>query len=553
MARDSGIFLFGERIVGGDYVKCDAAFILGITIELDPKARINSKKQHSVIGGMLPLMRIFYKWMGMGKICSEIKKRGRFRYDFESIMSMLCFRRILCPDSKLSTLQSGRSFIEPAKASIEDVYLALGVMARESNYIQNEIYHNTQAVEKRNTGVVYYDSSNYYFEIEKDDKDRIGRDGSVRLGLRKYGHSKENRPNPIVQCGLFMDADGMPLAFCVNPGNTPETQTIIPLEENLANDFDLSDFVCCTDGGLGAKDVRKYNKTEGRHYITVQSIKDKKCEAQIQQWALEDSNWHIPGLDGTYTIAEAAAELGETRFPETRLYKDRWFILSDGTEEHIIVTYSQKYADYQKATRNEQVARAIKKIERGQSTTPKSPNDCRRFITTIHTAPGGELAEKSISVIDQEKVDKESRFDGFYALATSLDDDALSILKASSFRNEIEALFRVTKTDLSLRPIYLQRSERILGHFIVCFIALLMIKSLQKEIARQSGSQISVENIISELRTLNYTFREGIGYVPKFDPSPLKDIFNAITGQVLDAEVIPNKTMRHTLRKLSEG
>lgn len=517
-----------------------------VKVELDPAARVSARKQHPVTGGMIPLMRPFFQWMGIGRICKDIKARHRFKFDFEGIMEALCFGRVLCPDSKVATLESSKSFVTGTDASIEDVYLALSVMAKESTFIQKELYRNTQKAGKRNTGIIYYDCTNYYFEIEKDDSDSYdAKAGAVELGLRKYGHSKEHRPNPIVQCGLFMDADGMPLAFCINPGNTPETQTIIPLEETLADHFDLDTFVCCTDGGLGSREVRKYNKTEGRHYITVQSLKDRKVDPLIQKWALEDGGWRIPGVEGTFTLGQAAERLGGDAFREARLYKDRWFVLADGEEEHIVVTYSKKYADYQKATRLQQVARAARKIERGQSTAPKSPNDCRRFISTVAVTADGELAKKTASVIDQGKIDSEARFDGLHALATSLEGDPLDIIKASSYRAEIESLFRITKTDLSLRPIYLQRKDRIIGHFIVCFIALLMVRRLQKEL----GGEHSVEKIISELREMRYIYREGAGYIPTFSPSPLKDKFNKLTDSCLDAEIITNKTMRTILKK----
>jgi transposase len=480
------------------------------------------------------------------------------------------------------------------------------VLSAESDFIQKEIYNSTMQTEKRNTGIIYYDCSNYYFEIESQDCDIVNKKGAIEYGLRKYGHSKENRPNPIVQLGLFMDADGMPLAFCINPGNTPETQTIVPLEEKLANNFKLSDFVCCTDGGLGSRDVRKYNTTEGRHYITVQSLKDKKCDPNVQKWALQDGNWHIPGYKGEYTLAEAAKLLGD-KFRGTTLHKDQYYKVGKGNmqlEEHYIVTYSQKYADYQRQTRQEQIARAQTKIDRGESTRPKSPNDCRRFIATTHATKDGEVAEFTDSVIDQNKVADEARFDGLYALATSLDDTPTAVLRANHFRYEIEALFRITKTNLELRPIYLQRKDRITGHFIVCFIALLMIKKLQKQlkeplqkqlkdhidelrrqqtkhntnepqsqqakdnmnelqsqelddpIIKQLKEQIesySVENIIDQLRSIKYLLLEAQGYIPTFDRTDMLDNMQYTIKQRIDREIISKPAMRALVRELAKG
>jgi transposase len=522
-----------------------------VKIELNPALSIKKGHQRNIHGGMLPLMPIYYQWLGLDKICKEITARHSFKFDLSEILQMLVYGRILCPDSKLSTLQQSASFIKVPKVSLDDVYRSLSVLSAESDYIQKEIYASTMRKEKRNTGVIYYDCTNYYFEIEKPDKDKVNADGSIEFGLRKYGHSKENRPNPIVQLGMFMDADGMPLAFCINPGNTPETQTIVPLEEKLANNFNLSDFVCCTDGGLGSRDVRKYNKSEGRHYISVQSLKDKKCDPNVQKWALQDGNWHIPGYDGEYTLEEAANILGE-KFYDTTLYKDQWYIVGKGDKElseHFIVTYSKKYANYQLQTRQEQVYRAQTKIDRGESARPKSPNDCRRFITTTHATHDGEIAELSNSAIDENKVADEARFDGLYALATSLDDTPSAILRANHFRYEIEALFRVTKTDLELRPIYLQRKDRITGHFIVCFIALLMIKRLQKQL----GSIYSIEQIISQLKSLKYLLIEAHGYIPSFDRTEMLDGLQYAMGKRIDREIISKPAMRALVRELSQG
>jgi transposase len=522
-----------------------------VTIELNPALSIKKGHRRSVHGGMLPLMPIYHQWLGLDRICKEISARHSFKFDLSEVLQMLVYGRILCPDSKLSTLQQAASFVKAPKVSLDDVYRSLSVLSAESDFIQKEIYSSTMQKEKRNTGVIYYDCTNYYFEIEEADRDRVKDDGTVELGLRKYGHSKENRPNPIVQLGMFMDADGMPLAFCINPGNTAETQTIVPLEEKLANDFNLSDFVCCTDGGLGSREVRKYNTGEGRHYITVQSLKDKKCDPNVQKWALQDGNWQIPGQEGEYTLEEASAILGD-KFYDTTLYKDRWYIVGKGDKElseHYIVTYSQKYADYQHRTRQEQISRAQAKINRGESSRPKSPNDCRRFIATTHATEDGEIAQYKSSTIDQSRVDDESRFDGLYALATSLDDTPGAILRANHFRYEIEALFRVTKTDLELRPIYLQRRDRITGHFITCFIALLMIKRLQKLL----GNRYSVEQIISQLKSLTYLLFEAHGYVPAFDRTDLLDDIQNTMPQRIDREVITKPAMRALVRQLSQS
>lgn len=512
-----------------------------VSIRLSPARRIQPDKKRLYHAGDLFLQPYLHR-LGIGEICKEIGTRGKYKFNLEDIMAKLVYGRILFPDSKLSTWQSAQSFIEHPEFELEDIYRALSVMSRESDFIQAQLYRNSMAAKPRNTRVIYYDCSNYYFEIESDDD------------FRKYGHSKEHRPNPIVQLGMFMDADGLPLAFCVNPGNTPETQTMRPLEEKLADNFPLSDFVACTDGGLGSVDNRMYNMTEGRDYITVLSL--KKMRPHLQDWATDpDAEWHTKGSDEGFTLEKAAETFGE-RFTDMVFYRDRWtketYRGSDGKirelEEHLVVTYSHKYALYQRKTRAEQIARAQSKIDRGESIRPKSPNDCRRLIRTVSATADGEPARQSISEIDWDKVYAEERFDGFYAYGTSLDDHPLEILKANSFRGEIEALFRVTKTNLDLRPIYLSRKDRIIGHFIVCFMALLILKQLQQALPQHH----SVDCLCDTLRSIKLLYHDAYGYEPAFDRTQLTDELQLNANILIDTEIIPKPAMRKILKQIKE-
>lgn len=520
-----------------------------VTVRLDPGVRIRRGESRRLRGGVLPLMVPVYGYMGLGRICDDIKSRRHFGFDLSAIACTLVFGRVLDPDSKLATFGRSKDYPGRKDFRLESVYRALSVLAEESDFVQKEVYANTVGVSPRNTTVIYYDCTNYYFEIEEDDPDRIGKDGTPELGLRKYGHSKENRPNPIVQVGMFMDGDGMPLAFCVNPGNTPETQTIVPLEKKLDSDFNLSEFVCCTDGGLGSAAMREYNSAEGREYITVQSLKDRKCTEAVQEWALKDGEWNIPGVEGTHTIEEAARILGE-KFGETTLYKDRWFkVGKEETDVHYVVTYSQKYADYQRSTREAQVARALKKIERGESTKPKSPNDCRRFIEEIAATEDGVAADVRTAVLNTDRIEREARFDGLYALATSLDDDAPSILRANGYRAEIEALFRITKSTLETRPVFLSRPDRIIAHLMVCYLALIAVKRLQGMLD-EKGRHYSVEQIVDCLRGMDYLELEAHGYLPCFDRTAITEDIQGLTGYTLDSQIITKPTMRKMIGKL---
>lgn len=510
-----------------------------VSVKLSPARRIPLGAKRQLHAGDLFLMPFFNR-LGFRDICRGIGARGKYKFDLHSILAALVYGRILFPDSKLSTWNLAQNFIKTPSFELEDVYRALGVFARESDFIQSSVYRNSLKSGSRDTRIIYYDCSNYYFEIEEDDD------------FRKYGHSKEHRPNPIVQLGMFMDADGLPLAFCVNPGNTPETQTMQPLEEKLADNFSLSSFVACTDGGLGCVDNRMYNMTEGRDYITVLSL--KKMRPHLQDWATEaDALWFTAGHERGFTLEEAAKVFGGA-FDDMTFYRDRW-IKEDyrdkngktrTLEEHLVVTYCHKYALYQRKTRNEQIARAISKIERGETSRPKSPNDCRRLIKTTEVNSGGAVVEHTISEIDWEKVHAEERFDGFYAYATSLDDHPLDILKANSFRGEIESLFRVTKTNLDLRPIYLSRKDRIIGHFIICFISLLLIKQLQKAL----GGKYSVDMLCDTLRSMKLLYHDAYGYEPAFDRTELTDDLQANANILIDTEIVTKPTMRKILKQL---
>lgn len=512
-----------------------------VSVKLSPAKRIGYGNKRTYYAGDLFLQPLFYR-LGLPEICSRMAQRGKFKYDIQDILSKLVYGRILFPNSKLSTWLKSQSLVESPKFELEDIYRALSVLARECDFIQSQLYRNSLKVINRNTKVIYYDCTNYYFEIEDEDD------------FRKYGHSKEHRPNPIVQLGMFMDSDGLPLAFCVNPGNTPETQTMQPLEEKLADNFGLSTFVACTDGGLGSVANRMYNTTEGREYITVLSL--KKMRPHLQDWATDkEALWHTAGHDEGYTLEEAARIFGK-HFNDMTFYRDRWtkeeYNQSDGKkytlEEHLIVTYCHKYAQYQRKNRAEQIARAQQKIDRGESTRPKSPNDCRRLIKTTSATGDGEEATLTTSAIDWEKVEAEERFDGFYAYGTSLADHPLDVLKANAFRSEIEALFRVTKTDMDLRPIYLSRKDRIIGHFITCFIALLLIKQLQRTIQ----TDCSVEKLCDTLRSVKLLYHDAYGYEPAFDRTALTDELQSNANILIDTEIVTKQTMRKILKQIKE-
>ena len=513
-----------------------------VSVKLSPKRRIPKGKGRSLYGGDLFLMPFYHK-LEIDRICEDISRRYKFKFNLNDIFSKLIYGRILFPDSKRATYNAAQDLIDIPHFKLEDVYKALSILARESDFIQSSLYHNSQKTGKRDTRIIYYDCTNYYFEIEQEDE------------LRKYGHSKEHRPNPIVQMGMFMDAEGLPLAFCLNPGNTAETQTLRPLEEKLADNFSLSDFVVCTDGGLGCVENRMYNQTEGRDYITVLSL--KKLRPHLQDWILNpEEEWMYAGCKEGITLKEAYEKFDKETLKTMTFYRDRWtkeeYKLSNGQkvrlEEHLIVTYSPKYAMYQRQKRAEHIARAQLRLDRGETSRPNSPNDCRRFIKSISVTDQGEVAEHTEHVLDEDKIKWEEQFDGFYVYGTSLDDDPLHVIKANSFRTDIEALFRVTKTNLDLRPIYLSDPEHIKGHFIMCFTALLILKQLQFSLS----SHYSVDQLCDTLREIRFLYHDAYGYEPVFTPSDITDELQRNANILIDTEIVPKPTMRKYIRSLGK-
>lgn len=294
-----------------------------VIAEYSPSKLIDSNIQRTFNGGYLFLQQIYYA-LGLHKICDTISDKYKFTFDLNSILSRLSYGRILFPASKLATNELSKKFIEQPNFELQHIYRALEYIAKESDFIQSELYKNSLEISKRNTGVLYYDCTNYFFEIEQED------------GLKQYGFGKDHKPNPIVQMGLFMDGDGIPLAFSISKGNTNEQVTLTPLEKQVLSDFNLSKFVVCTDAGLASAANRKFNNIGGRAFITTQSV--KKLKKHLKEWALDTNGWHLSDESEVYDISN----LDEEKYKDKIFHKERW-IKEDGLEQKLIVTYSLKY------------------------------------------------------------------------------------------------------------------------------------------------------------------------------------------------------------------
>ena len=497
-----------------------------VIIKLTQSKLINKGEQLSYNGGYLFLQQLYHN-LKLHKICNNISDRYKFSFNLDSILSRLIYGRILFPSSKLNTYQLSKTLLEQPDFEIQHVYRALGVIARESDFMQAELYKNSLAVSRRNDKILYYDCTNYYFEIEQEDGDK------------QYGPSKENRPNPIVEMGLFMDGDGIPLAFSIHSGNTNEQLTLQPLEQKILDDFSLAKFVVCTDAGLSSTNNRKFNNKGERAFITTQSI--KKLKKHLKTWALATDGWSLDGVQGKFDIAkiEETEELKE-KYKDCTFYKERW-IKEDDLEQKLIVTYSLKYKEYQRHIRSRQIERASKLIESRPSSLKKHhQNDFKRFITKTNVTDDGEIAENEVYSISQKIISNEEAYDGFYAVCTNLEDDAPAITKINHNRWKIEECFRLLKTDFRARPVYLSRDDRIKAHFTTCFLALTLYRYLEKRLKEEFTST----EIISQLRGMNFYSAPGEGYIPTYTRTDFTDALHEAFGFRTDYQIVTTKQMK---------
>lgn len=515
-----------------DYAKFNIELCAGTDLVTNEQRRFN--------GGYLFLQDIYYE-LGLHKICRAISARHPFEYDLNDILSRLIYTRILYPSSKRSSFYESKRFIEQPSFELHDIYRALSVIAEESDYIQSRLFKNSAAIQKRNTQVIYYDCTNFYFETDTAEDDK------------QFGKSKENRSLPIVGMGLFMDMDGIPISFSIYPGNRNEQLTMIPLEEKMLSKFDMSKFIVCTDAGLSSATNRTFNSYDGedglRGYITTQPIKTLK--EFLQEWCLSDDGWFLDGDNSgrIYKISELDAEADKDKiFYKTRWIKEAGLVHTDKgdrkevIEQKLIVSYSIKYRNFQRHVREGQIERAKKLVEDGYTSSGrKKQNDPKRFIKTDHATKDGEVAEITASYIDPSIIENEEKYDGFYAVCTNLDESITDIVKANKRRWEIEECFRIMKTDFEARPVYLNRKERILAHFMTCFISLIVYRYLEKKL----GNRYTIDQILPTLQEMDFMKYEGKGYQPVYTRTELTDALHDAFGFCTSKQIVPIAKMRN--------
>lgn len=502
--------------------------------EFNPNKRISSNEKRNFNVGYLFLDKL-YNQLNIKNICDSIQNKYQFHFDLNEILSYLVYARIIYPSSKLETFKQCKNFIKNPSFELHDEYRALSYIAQNLDFIQEQLFINSKEIMNRNSRVIYYDCTNYFFEIDIQDD------------LRRYGISKEHRPSPIVGMGLFMDGDGLPLSFNIYPGNKNEQTTLIPEESKIINDFKLDDsrIILCTDAGLSSDEIKKFNIKDKRGFVITQSI--KKLKDIYKQQIFDKTNWRITNdLKNTYdlSVIENDPQLREKHY-NTLFYK----IIETETKsvkQDLIVTFSFKYFDYHRTLRNNQIERAKKSIESGNVTRKgKNQNDYRRFIDSLNVTDEGEVADNKEYYINEEIIKNEEIYDGYYGLTTNLIGEIEEILKIVKGRWEIEESFKIMKSDFLARPINLSREDRIKAHFMTCFISLLIYRILEKKL----DYKYTTTEILNTIRNMNMVEHKGCGFEPIYERTEITDDLHEIFNFNTDYEMVTYKKIKKILSK----
>ena len=443
-----------------------------------------SKRRNVRLGYIFPQQ--VYCSLGLDGCMRKLSNGCKAAYDFCRIVRDLVCGRILDPLSKRGTYDLAQSFPEPPDYRLEDVYKALKRMAGSFDAIEEKAFRGTKRHADVDTSVTYYDCTNFYFETEEED------------GFRCYGHSKENRPNPIVQMGLFLDRNGLPVSMCIHPGSTSEQKTMIPEEEKMRNRFGIRKFVVCADCGLSGKRNLRYNSDADHFFVVTKSLR-KVTEEQRKRLMAEDG-WKRFGDTGgrLYSLKDVR---GKDEFVDAILYREEWFETGKDLYERVIVIFSERTRRYQESVRAGQVERAVRLMEGGRVKT-RNQNDARRFVREDHATREGEAAERTAYSIDEDRIAEEARYDGFYAVTTDLSDDVGTVIRINKGRWEIEESFRILKGELAARPVFVSTEECIRAHFLCCYLSLLVFRVLEQRLEK-AGKFVTAPEIVKAIQGYN--------------------------------------------------
>ena len=504
---------------------------------------------------------------------SQITANRKMTYDCYDINRFLTYARILDPRSKYGTWDHLDTYYEKPDFAYQHIIRFMDVLEEHYDEYLSWLYKQSTNVVSRQTSVMYYDCTNFYFETEKPDDEYIDPvTGEILTGLRQYGYSKEHRPNPIVEMGLFMDQRGIPVSMCLHPGNTSEQLTAVPLEREIVRMLDGAKFIYCSDAGLGSYNIRKFNSLGGRSFIVTQSI--KKLSDVLKEAIFEGGDYRLLSDDRPVTIA-AMKEFDRFAEENIPLYNDFAYKVMEADhavdlglyeEKHlrngqtkrvkatgilkqrIIVTFSRKMMEYQRVVRNRQIERAKKILDvNDPEEIKKGPNDVRRFMKRIASTSNGEKATVRY-VIDETKIAEEEKYDGFYAVATNLEDDAKDILAISRKRYQIEDCFRIMKTNFSGRPVNHRDPDRINAHFLICYTALLVYRLLEAKLDDQR-THITANDLFTTLKNMNVVNVHDVEYMALYEGSKTLDALTQLTGMVLDRLHYRPKELNQMLKK----
>ncbi len=557
--------------------KVEINFSIDFDEKLIASGEIASKSQLKNIG-YFPLQQIYHD-LKLKEFFDKVLENRKITYPCNDINRFLTYGRILDPRSKWGTFDTIDTYYGLEKNfDYPHILRHLDVLNDNFDAYMEHLFVNSGNIVKRDKSVCYYDCTNYYFEVEQEDEDYIDPvTGEVFHGLREYGISKEHRPNPIVQMGLFMDGNGIPISMCINPGNLNEQKSAIPLEKKIVKMFGEDKFIYCADAGLGSYNIRKYNDMGGRAYVVTQSI--KKLSEPLQDAIFSDCDYVLKS-SGKSTTVKKMMEF-DPRLEENRsLYEDKIYKIIEAdkavdtglTEEttlkngkkvrrkvtgnlkqYIIVTFSRKMMEYQRYIRNRQIARAQNILKtRNKDEIKKGPSDVTRFIKRVSTGKDGEAADDKY-YIDQAVIDEEAKYDGFYAIATNLDvsdhDEVVQILNLNSQRYMIEDCFRVMKTNFKSRPSYVSNPKHIIGHFITCYTALLVYRLLENKLEK-NGKHFTIDQILETLKNMNvFNFQDSF-YAATYTSSEVCTELNAAFNLGLDRKYYEPKALNKKLKKI---
>ena len=519
--------------------------------------------------GYLYLKNIYAK-LNLSDFFKSVSSDRKITYDCNKICQFLTYARILDPTSKYGTYDKLDTYYEKPQVEYQHMIRFLDILDRNSDKYLKHLFDNSENIVKRDTSVMYYDCTNYFFETEKPDEEIVDEvTGEIILGLRQFGISKENKTSPIVEMGLIMDSRGIPISMCIHPGNTNEQLTAVPLEKEVIKMTGNKKFIYCADAGLGSYNIRKFNDMGGRAYIVTQSV--KKLGQEIKDIVFNDSNYRLLSNDDAITLKEmrtfnkksannlslyndfAYKVIPANTAMDTGLYEEKVYkngrtkkVKAKGTlHQYIIVTFSRKMMEYQRTIRERQLERAKKLLRlKDPEKIKKGPNDIRRFLKNTSS-------DTANYVLDMDKIHEEEKYDGFYAVATNLDDSAKDILAVAQNRYKIEDCFRIMKTNFDARPVFLRKPERIRAHFLICYTALLIYRLMECKLD-DNLTHVTTSNLIKTLRNMNVVNMDDMYYKSIYSGSQALDALEKCFELQLNRKYYKPSDLNKIVKKFSK-